>query len=302
MIADVDIPGADPAAVIQQYEPYIHKIANRYIYILNRSGAVGIDDLIQVGRIAVIAAQQKYNPENGSFMNWLFYYIRSAMRRALGFNEQTGAAPVALVYLDEPITNDESLTLADTIADPDAVPMDEPIIEAETRSETAKEVRAAIDRMKSDKQRTAVSLVWLEGKTREQAAADMGMKYGSLASLEKYGRSTLRRDYRLRKYAMQMPSFRTSLGRFQQTFTSAVEAAVIWKDEHIPEYLSRKEIVAEELETRRRWTPAQDLAYMKRLRRKREEEKQSAEEEPDRISRAEQIREIWNREHAEPIR
>jgi hypothetical protein len=154
--------------------------------------------------------------------------------------------------------------------------MDEPIIEEENRRETSEQVRAALDRMKSDKQRTAVSLVWMEGKTREQAAAEMEMQTRSFYALEKYGRSTLRRDCRLREYVMQMPSFRTSLGRFRQTFTSAVEAAVIWKDEHLPDYLSRKALVAEELETGRHWTPAQDLAYMNRLRIKREEEKKHA--------------------------
>lgn len=268
MIADVDIPGADPAAVIQQYEPFIQKIANRYITILHRSGAVGMDDLIQVGRIAVIDAQQRYKPENGSFTNWIFYYARSAMRRTLGFNTQTGAAPAAMVYLDEPTTDDESLTLADTIADPAAVPMDEPIIEEENRRETSEQVRAALDRMKSDKQRTAVSLVWMEGKTREQAAAEMEMKTHSFYALEKYGRSTLRRDYRLRQYVMKMPSFHVGLNRFNQTFTSAVEAEVIWRDEHFPDYISRKEAAAEELDTGRHWTPAQDLAYMKRLMEK----------------------------------
>ena len=47
--------------------------------------------------------------------------------------------------------------------------------------------------MKSDKQRAAVSLVWMEGKTRKAAAAEMGMKKGAFYTLEKYGRSTLRR-------------------------------------------------------------------------------------------------------------
>ena len=83
MIADRDIPGAEPAAVIEQYEPYLQKLANRYAPVLSRTGAVGMDDLIQVGRIAITDAQQKYNPERGSFLNFLFYIVRRAMRQAL---------------------------------------------------------------------------------------------------------------------------------------------------------------------------------------------------------------------------
>ncbi len=299
MIADHDIPGAEPAAVIEQYEPYLQKLANRYAPVLSRTGAVGMDDLIQVGRIAVMDAQQRYKPEEGSFLNFLFYAARSAMRRALGFNSQTGALPAALVYLDKPISDDESLTLADTITDPSAVPMDEPIIEEETSRETSEQVQAALERTKSDKQRTAVKLVWLDGKTRTDAAAEMEMNQGAFYSLEKSARSTLRRDYRLRQYVMQCPSFHVGINRFNQTFTSAVEAAVIWRNEHIPDYMSRKDASAEESDTGRQWTPAQHLAYMNRLKKKRE----ARETEPaDKKEDADRIREIWNREHAEPIR
>ena len=59
MIEDRDIPGADPAQVIEQYEPYLQKLANRYIPALAQTGAVGMDDLVQVGRIAVTEAQRK---------------------------------------------------------------------------------------------------------------------------------------------------------------------------------------------------------------------------------------------------
>lgn len=277
MIEDVDIPGADPAAVVRQYEPVIQKIANRYASILYRSGVVDMEDLIQVGRIKVLQAQKCYDPSLGaSFLTFIFKPVKWAIRRALGINN-AGEAPEILLSLDEPITDDESLTLADTIADPDVVPMDEPIIEDETRRETSEQVHAAVERMKSEKQKTAVSLVWLEGRTREQAADEMGMKYGSFAALEKCGRSTLRRDCRLREYVMQMPSFHTSLGRFRLTFSSAVEEEVIWKDEHIPDYISRKDIAAEEFASGRHWSPAQSLAYMNRLRRKREEESETAE-------------------------
>lgn len=278
MIADVDIPGADPAAVIEQYKRYVFKLAKRYIPILERSGVVGLEDLHQAGFLAIMDAQKRYNPEQGKFINWLFYYIRKYMRDTVGINPNTGAAPARLVYLDEPLTDDEEdYSLLDTIADPAAVPMDEPIIEKETRNETASQVRAALDRMKSDKQRTAVSLVWMEGKTREQAAAEMKMKTRSFCSLEKYGRSTLRRDRRLRQYAQGVPFIHVSVAQFNTTWTSATEYIALRRLELDPDYISRKEAVAEEIETGRHWTPAQELAYINRLRRKRAEEKETAE-------------------------
>lgn len=277
MIEDVDIPDADPAAVVRQYEPVIQKIANRYASILYRSSTVDMDDLIQVGRIKVLQAQKCYDPSLGaSFLTFIFKPVKWAIRRALGINN-AGEAPEILLSLDEPITDDDSLTLADTIADPAAVPIDEPMIEEETRRETSEQVRAALDRMKSDKQRTAVSLVWLEGKTREQAAAEMKMKTRSFCSLEKYGRSTLRRDRRLRQYAQGVPFIHVSVAQFNTTWTSATEYIALRRLELDPDYISRKEAVAEEIETGRHWTPAQELAYINRLRRKRAEEKETAE-------------------------
>lgn len=247
MIADRDIPGADPAAVIEQYEPYLQKLANRYIPVLARTGAVDMDDLLQVGRIAVADAQRKYNPENGSFMTYLFYVVRGAMRRELGFNKNTGAPPVALVSLDKPIADGEDITLADTIADPDAKPPDEPIIEDESKRETREQVRAAVERMRSDKQRTAIKLVWLEQKTREQAAAEMEMQTRSFYALEKYGRSTLRRDQRLRNYVREMPFIHFSISRFNSTWTSEVEYIAMRRLEHDPDYISRRQALLEEM-------------------------------------------------------
>lgn len=235
-IPDSDIPGADPARVVAQYEPFVKKLANRYIPILDRSGAVGLDDLYQVGRIAVLKAQKQYKPDDGSFLHLLYFAIRREMRNALGFNPNTGAAPAQLVYLDEPIINDEGNETArvDLIADPDILPFDEPMIDAETRQETAVEVRAALDRMKSDKQRDIIRRVYLDGQTRQQAAEETGAKIGAVYALDRDGRSTLRRDHELRAYALYiMPSFHVGVTQFRSTWTSATEAAAIWREEHL---------------------------------------------------------------------
>ena len=96
-IVDSDIPNADPAAVIRQYEPYLQRLANRYAPALALTGAVGVDDLLQAGRIATVTAQRNYDPERGSFMTCLSFYARKAMRQTLGFDAHTGAAPEALL-------------------------------------------------------------------------------------------------------------------------------------------------------------------------------------------------------------
>lgn len=260
MIADADIRSADPAAVIKQYEPYIQKLANRYIPTLSNTGAVDMDDLIQVGRIAVAEAQRKYNPETGSFINFLYYCIRSAMRSALGFDHQTGEPPEILVYLDEPLTEDTDATRLDMVPDT-ALNAEEKRIEQDTHDETAEAVRAAVDRLKSDRQREVIRRVWLDGQERETAAADMEINYKALCSLDREARSRLRRDHELKQYAM--PFFHVGVNRFRSTWTSATEAAVLWREDHLPGYLSSDDDKRQQT----RWTAKQGQSYITNLRR-----------------------------------
>ena len=121
------------------------------------------------------------------------------------------------------------------------------MIEDESKRETTQQVRAAVERMRSDKQRTAIKLVWLEEKTKEQAAAEMKMQTRSFYALEKYGRSTLRRDLQLRHYAREMPFVHFSLSRFNTDWTSEVEYIAMRRLEHDPDYISRRQALLEEM-------------------------------------------------------
>lgn len=234
-ILDIDIPGADPAAVVAQYEPFIAKQASRYIPILDRSGAVGLEDLCQVGRIAVLKAQKRYDPAGGaSFLSFITLPIKGAMRRALGFDNRTGAAPEQMIYLDEPTTeNGTEMTRIDSIPDPSVLPFDEPLIEDETRKETANQVRAAVARLKSEKQREVIQRIYFDGLERRTAAEEMGINHAALCALDRAARSKLKRDYQLKQYVM--PFYQVGINRFNTTWTSATEAAVLWKERLIDE-------------------------------------------------------------------
>ena len=229
-ISDREIPTADPDAVIQQYTPLIAKIAQRYQPALERTGSVDCDDLLQVGRLAVCNAQKTYNPELSTFTGYIWDKIRSAMRRTLEFNSQTGLPPDQLEYLDEPLADDADATRLDMVPD-DTPTAEERIVEQDTRQEIHDAVHAAIDRMKSDRQREVITRVWIDGQDRDKAAADMGIRTTALYSLDRAGRNVLRRDWRLRRFAM--PSYHVGVNTFNSTWTSAVEMAVIWREEHL---------------------------------------------------------------------
>lgn len=104
-------------------EGLIYSIANRYRGFLRRHPAYDLEDLIQEGRLAVLAAEKTYSPEKGAFSTWACYHIRTAINRALGIRWEKGkgtVAPPLLASLDAPMEEDEKLTLLDMIADPGA--------------------------------------------------------------------------------------------------------------------------------------------------------------------------------------
>ena len=223
-ITDAEVKTADPEKLIQQYEHWIFRLANRYTPILERSGSVDIDDLIQVGRIAVLQAQQKYDCSAGaSFFSYSAYYIKKAMRRILGFNNQTGELPAPMVYLDTPIDEESEDTILDTIADPNILDNDERL----EQQEICEAIHTAIDRLKSEKQREIITRSYLNGDPIKAIAADLGMKVPAAHTAKKEGLNKLERDPILKELASWIFPHHVSLSKFRQTWESEQEVSVL---------------------------------------------------------------------------
>lgn len=237
-IPDDKIPTADPAEIVRQYTGFVKYIANRYAGIIRESGAFDFEDLLQAGTVGLLEAQQRYNPTAGKFTTYSFPLIRNAILALGGFRDpERYRPPQPIVSLDKQISEDFDSTLLDSIEDPDILPFDEPIIDQETRKETAEAVRDAVDRIKSDKQREVIRRVYLDGQERNAVAADMGMKVTALYALDEAGKSSLRRDMKLKTFAM--PFYHVGISRFNTTWTSATEEAVIWREEHLTDMNNR---------------------------------------------------------------
>ena len=248
IIPDKDIPSADPEAVVEQYAAWIQKMANKYKELANQSNSVDIEDLKQTGVIGLLEAQRNYDPAKGaSFLTYSFQWIRLRMLELLGFQDaKRHRPPQRLLSLDAPISEDSAETLLDSIdentANPDIIPFDEKICEEDTRTETAQAVRMAIDRLPQARQREAITRVYLDGQTRPQAAADMNISMSYLSQLNRSSIWRLRNDRQLRDYVM--PFYHVGVSTFNSTMTSAVELAVMWREERaewLKEYFGQEE-------------------------------------------------------------
>ncbi len=222
-IPDKDIPTADPEAVIIQYTPLIIKISTRYKPVLERTGAVDIDDLVQAGRIAVCHAQKRYDPAGGaSFITYAFYWIRNAMHRTAGI-KNTGELPEILLSLDEPIEEGSDILRGDLI--PDKAPTaEERTIEQDGRQETAETVRAAVDELKNPKQREIVDRVYFREQERKQAAAEMNVSYGVANAIEHQALTKLKKNHNLQQLVNYK---RIGLSAFRYLWSSEEEDFLI---------------------------------------------------------------------------
>ena len=232
-IPDTEISSADPEALIKQYEPWIFRLANRYIPILERYGCVGLDDLEQAGRIAILQAQKNYDPDGGaSFMTFSRLYIMGAMRRALGFNS-AGELPPVPVYLDAPITADdgEETPLVDLIPDNSIPDNAERLAEEAERDEISQAVHDALDRLKSENQRAIISRSDLAGEQLKNVASDLGISVPAARTSRRDGLHKLQRDIRLYQLACNRYPHHVTLSKFRRTWASEQEDAVLYAEE-----------------------------------------------------------------------
>ncbi len=232
-IPDNEIPAAEPAAVIQQYKGWVMQIVKRYSGLLNSTGAIDTEDMVQAGIVALLEAMRSYDPTQGkTFIGWSFFPIRNEILKLFGYdNPGRKQPPQQLIYLDEPFDDEGTETLADTIEDPNSVDPEEKAIQDAEREEIQTTVRTAIERIQNENYRKVVKSLWLDGKGKKELAEDMGISVKDVSYLDRTGRSKLSQDWRLKRLAY--PLFRSGLSTYKTTLTSAVERAILWREQQI---------------------------------------------------------------------
>ncbi len=229
MIEDAAIREAAQEDIINQYKDFVHKIANRYRNIIKQNGRFDIDDLMQSGFIGLMKAQKTYNPEKGiTFLSWSARYINLEIRYLIGIKHDNSLPDDWQTdSLDRNISGADDLTMIDTVKAVDPTPSaEERLTEEAEKEEIAAAVRAAVARLKSEKQRYVIELVWLEGCSRNEAAEKMETTPDKVTGLDRSARDNLKRDRKLRTFAV--PLFHVGVSAFHSTQTSATEKAVLW--------------------------------------------------------------------------
>lgn len=205
----------------QQNKGLINQYAVRYISAARNNG-LDLEDLKQIGFIALHDAVMSYDHTQSAFSSWLSIHLKGHMLRACGLSH--GVLPPSVASLDARVgDDDDGDTYLDRLEDAAA---QEAYIAVDCASDLSV-LGAALERLPED-ERAALRSVFYDGKP----AASCFRAY-------KRGIRRLRNDHRLRALIDIYNSAaygHTSLALFRYTMTSAVERAAIRREDILTRY------------------------------------------------------------------
>ena len=231
----------------ERVEPFISQQAAR---LLRSYGGyipgVGIDDLIQSGYFALIAAVESFDESRGkSFIGWLALSLKVTFAETCGYRTSRREPLNAAISLDAPIGDEPDAALLIDLL-PDLTASDD-FTDAEERI-YQQELHAALEKAISILPPQAAAIVrgyFWNGQTLEAIGQGQGISTARTAQIKNAALSRLRRESRKRDAALsgfiesRTPYYkRVTVQEFQRTGTSAVESLVIFRED-----LEKREII-----------------------------------------------------------
>lgn len=199
----------------------------RYSWALEGRPWLDFEDLVQAAMLGILRAREGFTEDKGSWANWSAYFIRNEIRDLIGI--KNARLPPLVLSLDAPIAEDSDETRLDLLPD-ETAPNAEDVAEF---NDLQRCVREAVARLKNEQQRQVVRRTRLGGESGRDVAAALGVTQARVNQLWNSARQHLARDRRLRALADiedRTPYYkRVGARTFNSTWTSATEAAVLWR-------------------------------------------------------------------------
>ena len=224
LIADNEIPSADPENLLQCYDRFVYRMANRYRALSERINSVSMEDLEQAARIGLLLAQKTYEPAAGmKFISWAAFFMGKEIKQAIGIKGHRKKILSQIpLSLDAPLSIEDPKgeTLLDTIPD-DTETMDDRI-DRETRDEALHE---AIDRL-CKSQKEIIELNYFQEKGLSEIAEITGTEERVIAATKRTAINQLRKDTKLFLRILDRTDFyniRIGANVYNRTHTSSTE-------------------------------------------------------------------------------
>ena len=166
------------------------------------STGVEVEDLLQVGFLALLDALEGWNQEEGAFLTWYSILLKGAFTEAVGLRtaRQRNDPLRVAVSLDAPVGRDadDPFTLLDVLEDPTAEREMDVLAERDLAEERFRLPHRLLDQL-DETQRQAVLLVHGFGFTVPQAAARLQLDAATVRSAADSGLRLLRRPANARQ-------------------------------------------------------------------------------------------------------
>jgi len=193
---------AKHAQRVLDYEGLVIKEAQRYHGFYP---AIDLADFIQQGRLAIVKASKRYQPEAASFGTYARFWIRSEMRRWTEIHRTTVRLPankirsgqtITMASMDAPLGDegDDSFTLADLI------PCEEQVTTEADKAERYALIERVLKRL-GKRERKVLLLRFWEEKTFEEIGAEIDMSQAGVAAIIQRTLKRFRRSINMRRAA-----------------------------------------------------------------------------------------------------
>lgn len=171
--------------------------AKRIITALELRGnmcGVDLDDLVQCGYPAMVAAVESYRPENGSFSTWMMYHLQRAFAEATGYRtrrEQNEPLNSSL-SLDKPLTDEaDSSLFGDIVPDQQATAAMDAVEERVYQKQLREAMENALGEI-PEKCSEILRLRYYQGMTSDEAGKHLGISRDQARQREGMGIRKLR--------------------------------------------------------------------------------------------------------------
>lgn len=215
--------------------PLLRKIASRYRGICARDRSVDVEDLLQTGFLALVAAASAYDPARGSWTQIASYYVRRAYRLTIGIYDGKPHAAFNALSLNSPASEDADMAFIDLLEDDSQPEIDELLL----KSETAAVVSSALSSMKDQSASAVIRKIDLSGFSYKDVGREFGVTSRRVRSMRRAGYHELRRNPAMKRLADsysldERTHFYKHKGvtRFRADWSSVTEDAAVWRIEN----------------------------------------------------------------------
>ena len=217
-----------------QVEKFIAWKAQRIMPTLGESTIIEVDDLIQAGYFALVAAVATYSPSKGEFVKWLSYYLQTAFAETAGYRtEKMRKDPTkCAVSLDRPLADDSDTTMGEIVPDQLAAAAMENIEDNLWHEQLRKVLENVLNEV-PELYRDIVKMRYFEGKTLNSISKEQNISREQVRHLERKGIKEMRRPEnknRLKPFFEFDYYAGTGLTTFRRTGMSVQEIYLVKKE------------------------------------------------------------------------